>query len=73
MEEFRETRDLWFASFLKLKGYEVKDFIRINEGKKGKFQFAISDTDWKELKLEFDKSDISKVKYFQEQLKDLVY
>lgn len=67
-----KTTDLWFAAFLKLKGYKIKDFIVISRGK-GQYEFIISEELWKKEKLEFIQSDISRVKQIMEQLKDLLY
>lgn len=64
------TTDLWFASFLKLKGYELSDYEVIKRGK-ANFMFSISDDDCKKLKLEFMKDYISEVKQTYEQLKDM--
>ena len=70
MEKY--TTDLFFAAFLKLKGYELGDFQVIGRGK-GKYKFNISDEDMKKLKLEFSQSDISKIKQIIETLKDMVW
>jgi hypothetical protein len=66
------TTDLFFAAFLKMKGYELQDFEVISKGR-GKFKFKISDEDYKKMKLEFLKSDISRLKQIIEELKDLVW
>lgn len=66
------TTDLWFASFLLLSGYTVDSFEKVSTYK-GRYKFNISDEDWCRMKLEFIKSDISKVKVTQEQLKDLIF
>lgn len=72
--EKQSTKDLWFASFLMLKGYTVSNYEILSANKiKGIFYFDINLEDWTKYKLEFSESDISKVKYFQEQLKDLIY
>jgi len=67
-----KTSDIFFAAFLRLKGYSVKDFEVISRGR-GKFIFDISEDEWKACKLEFMKSDINKIKLHQEELKDLLY
>ncbi len=66
------TTDLFFAAFLKLKGYALEDFDVISKGK-GKFKFKISTEDYKKMKLEFLHSDISMLKQIIEELKDLVW
>lgn len=71
MEGKNKTHDLWFYSFLRLKGFDAIDYIRIDKGK-AEFIFEINDDEWKKLKLEFSKSDISKVKWYIESAKDIV-
>jgi hypothetical protein len=66
------TTDIWFASFLKLKEYQVINFDVLPKSK-GRFYFNISDEDWKKLKLEFDASAISKIKMHQIALKDMLH
>lgn len=66
------TTDIWFASFLKLKGHKVKNFDVMTKSK-GRFHFEISEEEWKKLKLEFDASDISKIKMHQIALKDMLH
>ena len=68
----KETTDLWFASYLLLKGETVANFVKIAP-RKAKYQFDISDDAWKQYKLEFFSSDIQQIKQKQEQLKDLLY
>ena len=67
-----KTKDLFFASYLRLKGYKIKDFEVITRGK-GVYEFDISESDWKVAKMEFLESDLSKAKQIMEELKDLVY
>jgi len=66
------TKDLWFASFLLLKGYVVQRYNVISTHK-GEFFFDIEEEEWTNLKLQFSNSEVSKVKYYQEKLKDLIY
>lgn len=68
----KSTTDLWLASFLMLKGYKVADFKQKERGR-GSFEFDIEEEQWKELKMEFSHSDVTKIKYFHEQLKDMLY
>ena len=67
-----KTTDIWFAAFLRLKGYEITDYNVLSRGK-GKFFFDISPSDWKEMKIEFSNSIISGIKLHQIALKDLLY
>lgn len=66
------TTDLWFAAFLIHKGHTLSDYTVVSRGK-GEFCFDVSDAEWKKLKLEFNNSDLSKIKQVIEQLKDLCY
>jgi hypothetical protein len=66
------TTDIWFASFLQLKGYQLSNFSILNRGK-GSFDFVISEEEWKTMHLAFNSSDISKIKQIQLSLKDLLY
>ena len=67
-----KTTDIWFASYLQVKGYTLSDFEIISRGK-GKYEFDISADDWKSEKLTFSNSDISKLKMNFTGLKDLLY
>lgn len=66
------TTDLFFAAFLKFKGFEIYDFEVISKGR-GRYKFNISKEDYKQMKLEFISSDISKIKQIMEEIKDLLY
>lgn len=67
-----KTTDIWFASFLQLKGFKLSNFDIISRGK-GSFDFCINDKDWRLMRLEFNESEIAKVKQIQLSLKDLLY
>jgi hypothetical protein len=66
------TTDLFFMAFLIHKGHEVKKYEVISKGKIS-CEFEISPEIWKDLKLEFNNSECSKLKQTIEQLKDLAY
>jgi len=68
----RDTTDIWFAAYLKFRGYDLHDYEVIRPGK-SKFILSISPDDWKAMKLEFMRHDISKLKQIMEELKDLSY
>jgi len=69
----KSTTDIWFASFLiELRGYKLHDYHVIARGR-GRFNFKISDEDWKREKMLFMQSDVSKLKQGQEKLKDLLF
>lgn len=67
-----KTTDLFFMAFLIHKGYEIKKYDVISKGRIS-CQFDISDEIWKDLKLEFNNSEASKLKQTIEQLKDLAF
>lgn len=66
------TTDIWFASFLVIKGEKIASFEIIARGK-GKFIFAIDGDKWREYKLEFNNSPFAQMKQVQESLKDLTF
>lgn len=68
----KSTTDIWFASYVMLFGHEVRDYEIMNRNK-GKFLFDISDADWKQLRLKFSTSDVSRIKMNQIILKDLLH
>lgn len=68
----KTSQDVWFISFLKINGHEIAHYEVIARGKV-KCSFDISDEEWKELKLEFNKSEISKYKSIIESIKDLSF
>jgi hypothetical protein len=68
----KKTTDVWFASFIKLNGFKVVDFEIIEKGK-GRFIFDLTEEQWKELRIKFSNSDISKIKQIMGELKDLLY
>jgi hypothetical protein len=68
----KETTDLFFAAYCVINGHKVIDFSKLSV-RKGKFIFDIADEDYKKLKLEFTRSDISKIKQTIEELKDLLF
>ena len=68
----KSTSDIWFASFLKMEGYEIKDVTVVTKNK-GRFTFDISEEEWIKLKIKCDKSEVSKIKAMQTSLKDLLH
>ena len=68
----KNTTDIWFASWLQVKGYKLKDFTVKSRGK-GSYTFEITDDQWKNEKLDFSNSEVSKVKTSFSGLKDLLY
>lgn len=68
----KNTTDIWFAAFLRNKGFNMKTVEVIKRGK-GKFYFEIDDESWKSMKLDFLKSDFCKCKELISQLKDLTF
>jgi len=67
-----KTTDIWFASFLKMNGFKLKDYVILSRGK-GRYEFDITEIEWKNQKLKFVDSEISELKIIFDQLKDLLY
>lgn len=67
-----KTKDIWFASFLQLKGFKIANYTILSRGK-GSFDFDITEDEWKDMRLKFNNSDISKIKQIQLSLKDLLF
>lgn len=68
----KSTTDIWFASYLLYKGFELADFEVIKRGK-GSYTFDITDEEWKDFKLDFSKSETNAIKSHHIALKDLLY
>lgn len=68
----KATTDIWFSSFLRMKGYEIANFDVLPR-MKGRYYFKISEDDWKKMKVEFNKSTVSEIKMQQIALKDMLY
>lgn len=68
----KQTTDIWFATFLMDQGKEVVDYSRKTNGRYIFIFGDINDEEWKKLKFTFKASPASRLKYLQEQLKDLV-
>jgi len=68
----RRITDLYFSAYLKCKDYELVDFELIQRGR-GAYIFEIEEDEYKKIRIEFFKSDISKIKLIIESLKDLTY
>lgn len=66
-----KTKDLWFCSFLRIKGYSITDYTKDNN--KVEFVFDIDNEQWKQLKIEFNSSEMSKVKWEIEKIKDMIF
>ena len=66
------TSDIWFASYLLYKGYKLLNFEVTQRGK-GTYSFDINHEEWKQLKLEFSRSETNSIKAQHIALKDLLY
>lgn len=71
------TTDIWFTLFLmKEKEIDIDHYdveTAHNGRKKAKFFFKLSKDEWKILKLEFNRSLYTVIKYGLEEIKDLVH
>lgn len=70
--DLKSSTDLWFCAFLKKKGHKLVTYDVISRGK-GRFYFDLDDATWKDLKLEFNNSDLSEIKQNVESFKDLCF
>jgi len=68
----KATTDLWFSAWLQHKGYKLTKYDIINRGR-ARYYFNLTEDEWKQEKLEFNNSDLSKFKIILESLKDLSY
>ena len=66
-----KSRDLWFVSFLLLKGVTYDHFT--TENNKTVFYFDMNKESWNSYKQEFYDSYASKLKWQIEKLKDLMH
>ena len=67
-----KTTDIWFASYLQFKGFQLIDFEVISRGR-GKYDFKISPEQWKNEKLAYSNSETSRIKTNFTGLKDLLF
>ena len=67
-----KTTDIWFASYLQVKGFKLIDFEVLSRGK-GRYEFEITPDQWKTERLAFSNSEISKIKTNFSALKDLLF
>lgn len=72
MKDLMASSDVWFCSFLISKGHKIEKYEIISRGKV-KCMFSLTPEEWKQLKLEFNNSDILKFKGIIDSLKDLAY
>ena len=68
----KNTTDLWFASFLRLKGVPLADYD-LEQPRKVRYKFKLSDQEWKAYKLEYLGSEFNNLEQLQKQLRDLAY
>lgn len=68
----KSTTDIWFASFLMIKGEKLTNYSVISRGKVSCI-FTLTDEQWQKYKLEFNNSEYIKFKTTVEQIKDLGY
>lgn len=72
MNTLKSSTDVWFCSFLLSKHIPIADYKKKEYGKVECF-FALTDQEWKTLKIEFDNSDIVNFKGYIQRIKDLSY
>lgn len=73
--EYNFTRNVKFAAFLRMKHYHPDSIEKIGRGKAnyGYSKSKITDSDWAQLKSEFDESDFIKYAQSLDAIIDLAY
>jgi hypothetical protein len=66
----KNSTDIWFISFLMLKGHKIEKYDVLSKGKV-KCYFQLTEDEWQKYKLEFNNSEYIKFKALIEQVKDL--
>jgi hypothetical protein len=66
----KESTDIWFISFLHIKGFKIESFKKIGHNRVT-CSFNIDDEMWNTLKLEFNNSEVWKYKLTLNMVKDL--
>jgi hypothetical protein len=66
----KSSSDVWFCSFLINKNHQIHKYDVIDRGKV-RCYFDVPEDKWKELKLEFNSSELAKHKQTIEMIKDL--
>jgi len=72
MDNSKASTDVWYIAFLLKKKHEIARYD-VFGSHKIKCYFDIDEETWKNLKLEFSKSDLSEYKMIIDKLKDLAY
>lgn len=67
------TSDLWFATYLKVRGVDPVNYETIGKTTKLKVFFRISAEEWRAHRVAFANSEISKFRNEMTRLKDLAY
>jgi hypothetical protein len=67
----KSTSDVWFSAFLLHENITLATYVA--NGNKVTCSFELTDEQWKELKIKFHNSEISKFKGYIEKIKDLAH
>lgn len=68
----KKSTDVWFCAFLMFNGKQLESYDVISRGKV-ECHFNVSEDEWKQYKIDFNKSEFIKFKGLIDQLKDLAY
>jgi hypothetical protein len=69
----KRTTDVWFVMFLveeklcPIHTYQVVERGKVN------WEFALTDEQWRQFRVEFQQSKLARLKALQQQLKDMAY
>jgi stalled ribosome rescue protein Dom34 len=66
----RESRDLWFNTYLIYKGHEIVKF-EVCDKRRVVCYFHMDEQEWMKLKIEFRNSEFAKFKSSMDQLRDM--
>lgn len=73
MQKRQLTTDLWFGTYLKVRGIEPADYEVIGRSTKLKLFFDLTDEEWRAHRVAFTHSEFSKFRTEMTRLKDLAY
>ena len=72
MNNLKNSTDIWFCAYLQLQGIKLAKYDVEGRGKV-RCYYDVTDDEWKQLRLDFNNSDVSRYKTAVESIKDLAY
>lgn len=68
----KNSTDIWFCAFLKVKGIKLESYEVISRGKV-RCEYDLTDKEWQALRLEYNNSSLSAFRNAVESIKDLAF